>query len=119
MNILIADHLWIYRFGIKSIFLEKWPKALVYEARSFEEMFELVHNVNFDLLILDIEMLGGESQDDFIAQTTYCTKILTLSGLEQTDHWTKIFQQLGANAVIYRYNTKEHIVCTAEFLLTS
>lgn len=119
MNILIADQLGSYRFDIKSLFLEKWPKVLVYETDSFEEMAELVKRINFHLLILDIEILVNKRLDDFMALTTDSIKMVTLSEFEWTNDQFKFFLQLGVNAVFYRSSTKEPIIATAEFLLTS
>lgn len=118
MNILIVDHLGIYRFGLKAIINDIKIDAMVQEASNFDELMENVFDKNFDLLILDIEMQGNEKLEHFIDQAINYTKIIILSEHQYTDQRVNHFLKSGVDALISKSTSKEQVVNTLEFIFS-
>jgi len=59
MNILIADDHTVVRQGLKQILAAEPDMSVVSEAKNFAETLEAVRNVDWDVLILDYSMPGG------------------------------------------------------------
>lgn len=59
--ILIAENHSVTRIGIKMIMKEMYPQAVIKEAGSFEEVIILMHQFKIDLLILEIQIPGGDN----------------------------------------------------------
>ncbi|MEO8156414.1 MAG: response regulator transcription factor [Betaproteobacteria bacterium] len=59
MNILIADDHTVVRQGLKQILAAEPDMSVVGEAKNFGETLEAVRNVDWDVLILDYSMPGG------------------------------------------------------------
>ncbi len=117
MNILIIDRFDVYRFGLKSLFQDKWNSSVTYEAGNFEEMLELVYGTDFELIILDIEIAPYPFIKEFIAQATNYTKVIVLLESKEADH--KIKDLSMADGVIYKSGSKEDVLNTIEFLLAT
>jgi len=62
-NILIADDHPIVRRGLKQILSDEADVAMVGEAQSSNEVFELVRTQNWDVVVLDITMPGRGGLD--------------------------------------------------------
>ncbi|MBC9932752.1 response regulator [Chitinophaga qingshengii] len=60
-HVLIADDHSIVRLGIKQIICSLRTDMLVAEARTFDETISLIDAQHFDLLVLDINMPGGNN----------------------------------------------------------
>jgi DNA-binding NarL/FixJ family response regulator len=63
LRILIADDHPIVRRGLKQILYDEPDIAIVGEAQSSNEVFELVRTQNWDVVILDITMPGRGGMD--------------------------------------------------------
>lgn len=61
IHVLIADDHSIVRLGIKQIICSLPADVLVTEAKTFDETISLIEVQHFDLLILDINMPGGNN----------------------------------------------------------
>ncbi|WP_436489124.1 response regulator [Chitinophaga sp. ARDCPP14] len=69
-NVLIADDHSIVRLGMKQIICSLPGAMLVTEAKTFDEAIFLIEAQNIDLLILDINMPGGNNR-----QMIYAVKL--------------------------------------------
>jgi len=59
MNIVIADDHPLVRQGLKQLLAAEPDMTVVGEAKNAEETLELAHNLEWDVLILDYSMPGG------------------------------------------------------------
>ena len=59
MRILIADDHPFIRRGIKQQIAEELPGSVICEAQTCPEVLQLVLNVTWDLVVLDLAMPGG------------------------------------------------------------
>lgn len=116
MNILIADDLKIYRFAVKSYIHKLWPDAVVYEAASLNEVVENVFDVTYDLLILDINIPGGELLENFISQAIKYTKVIIFSEYNDEDEKVKNLLRIGADAFLSKSASQEEVINTLQFL---
>lgn len=114
MNILIVDRFDIYRFGLKSLLLNKWTNIIVQEIGNFEEMLELVGNTDFDLLILDLEIAPQQLIKEFISKAINYTKVIVLLESAQENH--KMKDLFMADAVSYKSASIEYLLNTIEHL---
>lgn len=81
MNILIAvDHL-LFRDGLKKIISEKIPDVKFGEVNNYGEVIELVKKSDWDVIILDINILGRSSFEALLdlSNTKSDLKILVVS----------------------------------------
>ncbi|WP_237242002.1 response regulator [Sphingobacterium sp. B29] len=60
-KILIADDHGIVRLGASVIIKETLQKAEIFQAETFDEVLEKIKVEDFDLLLLDINMPGGNN----------------------------------------------------------
>ena len=60
-NILIADDHSIVRLGASIIIKENYPNTHILQAETYEEVYTHLKNNKFDLLLLDINMPGGNN----------------------------------------------------------
>jgi two-component system invasion response regulator UvrY len=60
MRILIADDHPLIRGGLKQILIGEFPGIVVGEAQSCPEVLDQVHKSNWDLVMLDLVMPGGD-----------------------------------------------------------
>ncbi|MFI5211556.1 MAG: response regulator [Ignavibacteria bacterium] len=81
IKVLIADDHAVVRRGIKQILSEESEIQVLGEASNSEEMFSLLYNDEWDLLILDITMPGKSGLDSLIEikQRKPGLKVLVLS----------------------------------------
>ena len=59
MNIIIADDHTVVRQGLKQILAAEPDMRVVGEAKNFGETLEVARNLDWDVLILDYSMPGG------------------------------------------------------------
>lgn len=109
MNILIADDLKIHRFNIKAHIHKLWGDTVVYEASSLSEVIEDVFDVEFDLLILDVNMSGNEQLEDFVNQAIKYTKVIIFSEYDELDPRVENLLLLGADGFIAKSATQEQV----------
>ncbi|UIR56482.1 response regulator transcription factor [Sphingobacterium sp. SRCM116780] len=60
-KILIADDHSIVRLGVSVIIKEVIPDCVITQAQDYNEVLDLLQKENFDLLLLDINMPGGNN----------------------------------------------------------
>ncbi|WP_316771550.1 response regulator transcription factor [Pedobacter frigiditerrae] len=118
MNILIADDLKIYRLALKLYIHKHWPEAVVYEASTMHEVVEDVFDVEFDLLILDINMPGSELLEGFVAQAIKYTKIIIFSDMDNDDPRVENLIKIGADAFLPKMSQQATVISTLEFVFS-
>ena len=117
-NILIADDLKIHRFNVKSYIHKLWADAVVYEANSLNEVIEDVFDIEFDLLILDINMPGSEQLEDFVSQAVKYTKVIIFSEYDKLDPRVENLLKIGADAFLSKSSSQEQVINTLQFLFS-
>lgn len=60
-KILIADDHSIVRLGASVIIKENFPQAEIFQAQTYPEVYQLLKKELFDLILLDINMPGGNN----------------------------------------------------------
>ncbi|WP_379092381.1 response regulator [Pedobacter sp. UC225_65] len=116
MNILIADNLGIYRFGLKAIIYDVWTDALVDEVSNFDEMMESIFEKNFDLLVIDTEMQGNEKLESFICQAVNYTRIIIVSEHQHTNTRVKHLLNIGADALLSKSTSMAEVINTLQLI---
>lgn len=118
MNVLIADDLKIYRLALKLHIHKHWPEAVVYEASTMHEVVADVFDVEFDLLVLDINMPGSELLEDFVSQAVKYTKIIIFSDLDKHDPRVENLIKIGADAFLSKISQEADVISTLEFIFS-
>ncbi|RZK60677.1 MAG: response regulator transcription factor [Pedobacter sp.] len=118
MNILIADDLKIYRLALKLYIHKHWPEAMIYEASTMHEVVADVFDVEFDLLILDINMPGSELLEDFVSQAIKYTKVIIFSDLDKDDTRVENLIKIGADAFLPKISRQEEVINTLAFIFS-
>jgi DNA-binding NarL/FixJ family response regulator len=85
-KILIADDHGIVRLGASVIIKETLQKAEIFQAETFDEVLEKINVEDFDLLLLDINMPGGNNIRvvEEILQIRPSIKILIFSSYDES-----------------------------------
>lgn len=101
LNVLIADDHSIVRFGLKQIIAASFAPANFTEAASFDEVVEQVGLKTFDLLILDINLPGGNNlmMLDSVRLRQPSIKILMFSAFDEKLYAIK-YLQAGADGFL-------------------
>ncbi|RZL51274.1 MAG: response regulator transcription factor [Pedobacter sp.] len=118
MNILIADDIKIYRLAVKSYIHKLWPDAVVYEASNMDAVVEDVFDVEYDLLILDINMPGSDQLEDFVSQAVKYTKVIIFSEYNHDNPRAKKLIDLGADAFLSKSALEEEVISTLLFVFS-
>ena len=84
-NILIADDHSIVRLGASIVIKENFPDVQILQAQSYDEVYQHLKQERFDLLLLDINMPGGNNIQVIkeILQIQEDAKILVFSSYEE------------------------------------
>ncbi|NLR81214.1 response regulator transcription factor [Chitinophaga eiseniae] len=108
IHVLIADDHSIVRLGIKQIICSLPGNMLVTEARTFDETISLIEARHFDLLILDINMPGGNNRQmiDAVKLRLPDIRILVCSAYEET-LYALDYLQTGADGYIEKNSIDE------------
>lgn len=108
IHVLIADDHSIVRLGIKQIICSLPGNMLVTEARTFDETISLIEDRHFDLLILDINMPGGNNRQmiDAVKLRLPDVRILICSAYEET-LYALDYLQTGADGYIEKNSIDE------------
>lgn len=119
INVLIADDHSIVRLGMKQIVCSLPGVMLVKEANTFDDVISLIENQHFDLLILDINMPGGNSR-----QMIYAVKlrqpnirILVFSAYDEMLYALN-YLQAGADGYIEKNSPDEAFKAAINAVLT-
>jgi len=118
MNILIADDLKIYRLALKLYIHKHWPEAVIYEASTMHEVVADVFDIEFDLLILDINMPGSELLEDFVNQAIKYTKVIIFSDIDKDDPRVENLIKIGADAFLPKTSQQADVISTLEFIFS-
>ncbi|MDR6571129.1 MULTISPECIES: response regulator [Chitinophaga] len=108
INILIADDHSIVRLGMKQIICSLPGAMLVTEARTFDEAIFLMEAQNFDLMILDINMPGGNNRQmiDAVKLRQPGIRILVFSAYDEILYALN-YIQAGADGYIEKNSPDE------------
>jgi two-component system invasion response regulator UvrY len=118
-KILIADDHSVVRHGTRLIIEETFPDVKVYEAGSVKQMAQILKADVFDLLILDINMPGGNSIHmlDLAKQKQNDLSILVFSAYDEKLYASR-YLQAGASGYLHKHSSesllKEAIVAVLE-----
>jgi two-component system invasion response regulator UvrY len=102
-HILIADDHSIVRYGTSLVVKEVLPAGNVREATNFEQLLKLLDTVTFDLLVLDINIPGGNNLQmiDVIRLRQPGIKILVFSGYDEQLYALR-YLQAGADGYVVK-----------------
>jgi len=106
-KILIADDHSVVRHGTRLIIEETFPEVKVYEAGSIKQMTQILKGDVFDLLILDINMPGGNSIHmlDLAKQKQHDLKILVFSAYDEKLYASR-YLQAGASGYLHKHSSE-------------
>lgn len=109
-GILITDDHDIVRLGASIVIKETIPDAVIYQATDFKETLKLLKDRKYEMLLLDINMPGGNNirmiQDVLSIQPD--VKILVFSSYEENIYALR-YLQAGASGYIHKNSTKEDL----------
>jgi len=110
MKVLIADDHAIVRRGLKQILSELQEKPVVGEASSSSELFELLPQRKWDMVILDISMPGKNAFETIkeIKATCPPLPVLVLS-MHPEDQFAMKALQAGASGYLNKGSTVEEL----------
>lgn len=99
-NILIADDHSIVRLGASVIIKETLPTATILQAQTYDEVYATLNNSPIDLILLDINMPGGNNINVIkkILSIQPAIKILVFSSYEENLY---ALRYIGAGAAGY------------------
>jgi two-component system invasion response regulator UvrY len=108
MNILIVEDHPLIRSGLKHLLLEATPDATVAQATTFPLALTLLDQENFDLLILDIDIPGGENirMMEIVRRKQPNIIILINSGYDE-HVYALPYMQAGADGFLSKQATQE------------
>lgn len=109
-QILIADDHGIVRLGTSMLIKEMYPAAVIKETANFKATLQQLEQQHFDLLLLDINMPGG---DDIrmianIRLRQPDIPILILSSYDQ-EAYAMLYLKAGANGYLQKESGQEEI----------
>lgn len=108
MNILIIEDHPLIKIGLKHLIRESAPKAVLTQADSFPAGMALMDTSKFDLLILDIEVPGGQNikMMDMVRKKQSEIIILIHSGHDE-DTYALPYLQAGADGFLSKQSSQE------------
>lgn len=109
-NILIADDHTIVRYGTTLIIKELFPGGLVSEAVNFNQALKLMDSQPFDLLILDINIPGGNNLQmiDVVRLHQPRIKILIFSGYDE-QLFALRYLQAGVDGYLVKHSPEDEL----------
>ncbi len=101
IRILIADDHGVVRYGIKLLCKEILPNSEIFQAENFTEVLSILNSEPLDLIILDINIPGGNNIQmlDTIRLKQSKIKILMFSAYDE-DIYAVRYIQAGANGYL-------------------
>ncbi|SEM63541.1 two component transcriptional regulator, LuxR family [bacterium A37T11] len=117
-EILIADDHGVVRLGASIVIKEVLPIANIEQAENFEGMMEMLSNKHYKLLILDINMPGGNNiqmlEQVLLKQPDL--KVLVYSSYDETLYAVR-YMQAGAVGYLHKNSNKAQIKDAIETVL--
>jgi len=104
---IIDDHE-VVRMGMKMVLSDSFPDVIVSDSTTFPEGLATIAIEPFDLIVLDINVPGGEETKmvDLIRLHQPDIKILVFSALDEEKHALR-YLQAGANGFLHKNSGKE------------
>ncbi|MCK7554154.1 response regulator transcription factor [Chitinophaga sedimenti] len=118
IKMLLADDHAIIRFGLKQIITEAFSNVSIREATTFDEAIGIAGREPIDLLILDINLPGGNSIQmlDSIRLRQPKIKILIFSALEEQLYAIN-YLQAGADGFLQKSSEESEVKKAIETIL--
>lgn len=119
-KILIADDHAIVRYGVSLIIREEVPGSVITEVDNFNDALSLVEKEHFHLLILDINLPGGNSIQmlDQVRQKQPSIKILVFTAYEESTFAIR-YMQAGADGYLIKNSAADEIGRALRTVLSS
>jgi DNA-binding NarL/FixJ family response regulator len=110
LNILIADDHSIIRFGVNLLIQANFPEANVYECASFEAVIKTLGAVPINLILLDINIPGGDTlrMIDAIKLKQPLTRILMFTAYNEHIFAAR-YLQAGAHGYLVKDSSEEEL----------
>lgn len=117
-NILVADDHAIVRYGTTLIIKEMLPGVRVREAENFHQTLKLLDSQPFDLLVLDINIPGGNNLQmiDVIRLHQPRIKILIFSAYDEQLFALRYFQA-GVDGYLVKHSPEEELKSAIRMVL--
>lgn len=109
MRVLIADDEQIIRFGLRLVLKSIWANVTVSEAETLDGVVNLLAVNEYDLVILDIQMPGGERLEDIIRLMLKETKVVIFSGDDKNSPRVQSLKEAGVCQFIFKDASIEEI----------
>jgi len=118
IRVLIADDHAIVRYGTSLLVKEVLPEGIIQEAVNFEQMIQMLDTHPFDLLILDINIPGGNNLQmiDVIRLRQPAIKILIFSGYDEQLFAIR-YLQAGANGYLMKHSPQNELKTAVQTIL--
>lgn len=109
-HVLIADDHAIVRYGTSFVIKELVPTGTIQEAHNFDQALKLLDTDRFDLMVLDINIPGGNNLQmiDVIKLRQPNVKILIFSGYDEQLYALR-YLQAGADGYVVKQATDEEL----------
>ncbi|WEK35355.1 MAG: response regulator transcription factor [Candidatus Pseudobacter hemicellulosilyticus] len=109
-SILIADDHSIVRIGVSLIIEDLYPDAFIREADSFDNLLHQLRKQPFDLIVLDINIPGGNNHQMIHAVRLRQpeVKILVFSAYDEA-MYAESYLKAGADGYLYKESAREDI----------
>lgn len=117
-NILLADDHSVVRRGVSLVVRDALPGVIVHHAESCEDLLKLAATQNIDLLVLDINLPGGNSPAMIakIKDAHPKIKILIFSAFDE-DQYALRYLHAGADGYLNKLTSEENIVEAVKTIL--
>ena len=107
--LLVEDHS-IVRMGVKLLIEDFMPSAIISEAATFPETLKILHHRQFNLVVLDIKIPGGEAFNMIpkIREVQSGVRILVFSSQEE-ELYAVHYIKAGANGYLAKDTSNEEL----------
>lgn len=111
MKVLIADDHAIVRRGLKDILADEYAAVSVGEARNAQEVFKLVEEQDWDIVVLDISMPGKSGLEVLkeLKQARPKTPVLILTTYPEEQYAIRVLKA-GAAGYMTKESAPEHLI---------
>lgn len=119
MNVLIADDHGIIRLGVSQIIREIRPSCTVHEAEDFDEAISLLNAQAIDLLVLDINIPGGNNFQmiSTVKSKQPGVKVLVFSAFSEELYATRYFKA-GADGYLQKDSSPAEVKSAVNTVLS-